>query len=342
MRDPESPSGCLGRALRLGAFALALILLVAAALLVNQRLGVARLREVHSPPGKLVQVGGGNLHIHCTGSGAPTVVIDAGNANGSINWIPIQAELEEHARVCTFDRAGYFWSDPGPPPRDAETAVRELRQLLERAGESSPYLLVGHSLGGFHMQLYAARHPDEIAGIILVDSPAVADFRQEDSRLADSAQVNFYRLMEFLAASGILRAAGPLGGEHLIPESAAGLPEDLQQTYLEMILDPTFYRTARLEIEAIPASADQLSAALDGSTPLDELPLIVLTAGQMNVGTPISPTLSPVSIGRIQRQRELSGLSSSGQHRMLDHSGHLIQIDAPEAVIDAVLELLAR
>lgn len=342
VHEPESSNGCLARALRLAAFALGLILLLASGLLINQKLAMARLREVHPPPGELIEVGGHRLHIYCTGNGSPTVVIDAGNANGSINWMPIQAELARQTRVCTYDRAGYFWSEPGPLPRDARSAVSALRGLLERAGEPGPYLLVGHSLGGFHMQLFASRHPSETAGLVLVDSPAVADFRQEASQQADAAQTGFYRVMEFLARTGILRAAAPLGGKSLIPESAAGLPQGLQQTYLDMILDPSFYDTARLEIEAIPASADQLAGALAGETPLGELPLIVLTAGHMNVGTPISPILSPVSIARIERQRELSELSSDGHHRIINHSGHLMQIDAPEAIVKAVLDLLAR
>lgn len=342
MHDTENPNGCLARVLRLAAFALALILLLAAGLLINQSLAMARLREVHPPPGELIDAGGRQMHIYCIGTGSPTVVIDAGNANGSINWMPIQAELAEKIRVCTYDRAGYFWSEPGSLPRDARSAVSELRSLLERAGETDPYLLVGHSLGGFHMQLFAARHPAETAGLVLVDSPAVADFRQEDSQQADAAQIGFYRVMEFLARSGILRAAAPLGGESLIPESAAGLPQALQQTYLDMILDPTFYDTAGLEIEAIPASADQLAGALAGETPLGDLPLIVLTAGHMNVGTPISPILSPVPIARIERQKELSELSSDGHHRIINHSGHLMQIDAPEAIVKAVLDLLAH
>jgi pimeloyl-ACP methyl ester carboxylesterase len=98
------------------------------------------------------------MHIRCTSSGSPTVVIDAGNACLGLEWMPIQDEIAEMTCVCTYDRAGYGWSETVPSPRDAATIVAELHTLLQTAGEPGPYILVGHSLGGFHARLYAAQY----------------------------------------------------------------------------------------------------------------------------------------------------------------------------------------
>lgn len=149
-------SGCLGTGLRVGGIIIAVLVLVFVALAIHQRIALRRFREQTPPPGRLVDVDGRTMHLRCTGSGSPTVVIDAGNACFSLEWAPIQDELSAVTRVCTFDRAGYGWSDAGPSPRDGAAAVADLHALLQAAGESGLYVLVGHSLGGTHARLYAA------------------------------------------------------------------------------------------------------------------------------------------------------------------------------------------
>jgi hypothetical protein len=122
--------------------------------------------------GEMVDVGGYNLHLNCTGKagGAPTVVLDSGLGGTVLDWQLVQPELAKSTRVCTYDRAGMGWSDPGPQPRTSRQIVKELHTLLGNAGVRGPYLLVGHSFGGTNMQVYASQYPDEVAGMVLVDS----------------------------------------------------------------------------------------------------------------------------------------------------------------------------
>ena len=124
----------------------------------------------HPPRGELIDVGGHRLHIHRQGKGSPAVVIDAGLAGGSYEWDALAAEISAVTEVCTYDRAGYGWSDRGPTPRSSQQIVAELHTLLEKAQVKPPFILVGHSLGGLNVRLYASQHPDEVAGVVLVDA----------------------------------------------------------------------------------------------------------------------------------------------------------------------------
>ncbi|MFL6203124.1 MAG: alpha/beta fold hydrolase, partial [Thermoanaerobaculia bacterium] len=122
------------------------------------------------PPGQMVDVGGFRLHLVCEGEGSPAVILEAGAADAWLTWHEIQPELARLTRVCSYDRAGIGYSDPGPRPRSRRRAVEELRTLLARAGVPPPYVLVGHSFGGSSARLYALLHPDEVAGLVLVES----------------------------------------------------------------------------------------------------------------------------------------------------------------------------
>ena len=124
----------------------------------------------YPPPGKLVDVGGYRLHINCTGTGSPTVILDAGLGGTSLDWSKIQPAVARFTRVCSYDRAGYGWSESGPGPRTSQQIVKELHLLLAHAQINGPYVLVGHSVGGLNMRLYAYRYPAEVAGMVLLDS----------------------------------------------------------------------------------------------------------------------------------------------------------------------------
>lgn len=128
-------------------------------------------------PGALIDVGGFRLHIDCEGYGTPTVIFDVGLGGSALEWRPVVDEVRQFTRVCTYDRAGYGWSDTGPLPRTSSTIANELYLLLEAVDFERPFVLVGHSYGGYNMQLFARRYPFLAAGLILVDSshPAQAE-----------------------------------------------------------------------------------------------------------------------------------------------------------------------
>jgi pimeloyl-ACP methyl ester carboxylesterase len=124
----------------------------------------------HPPPGELIDVGGHRLHIHSQGSGGPAVIIDAGLSAASWECESFAGRIAGFTQVCTYDRAGYGWSDPGPRPRTSQQVVAELRALLQRAQIKPPYILVGHSWGGLNVRLYASQYPNEVVGLVLLDA----------------------------------------------------------------------------------------------------------------------------------------------------------------------------
>src|SRR5215212_5577313 len=126
--------------------------------------------RAYPPPGQLVDVGGYRLHINCVGTGSPTVVIDAGWGDWSGGWSRVQPEAAKTTRVCTYDRAGMGYSEAGPLPRTAEQFAKELHSLLQRADIPGPYVLVGHSMGGAPVRVFAQTYAAEVVGVVLIES----------------------------------------------------------------------------------------------------------------------------------------------------------------------------
>jgi pimeloyl-ACP methyl ester carboxylesterase len=223
------------------------------------------------PDDQMIDVGTHRLHIHCEGEGTPTVVIDVGIGSTSEEWIPLQKQIAEITHVCTYDRAGYGQSEPGPLPRDGGRTATELRALLREASVPGPYVLVGHSLGALNMQIYAARYPDDVAGMILLDPPplgwllgecypdlrqmaeemtnewqAIADSRSDSSDPQERAEAAFFSTIasehrEMLGESAALAATIKAFGDIPLTVIAAGVPnpmfgdiaEEYQQYWIE-------------------------------------------------------------------------------------------------------------
>ena len=150
-----------------GALAGLLVLLLAGA--IYESLAEAADAKAYPPPGQMVDVGGYRLHINCTGKGSPTVVIDTGWGDASAAWGWVQPEVAKTTRICTYDRAGMGWSEASPLPRTAREFAKELHTLLANANEPGPFVLVGHSLAGYTMRVYAHDYPEEVAGLVLID-----------------------------------------------------------------------------------------------------------------------------------------------------------------------------
>src|SRR5882724_9279593 len=124
----------------------------------------------YSPPGKLIDVGGRKLHLYCTGTGSPTVILMAGGGAFSIDWALVQPKVAQDTRVCSYDRAGLAWSDPGPADETVEQTISDLHILLKNGGENGPYLLVGASVGGIYIQAYQRVFPKEVVGLVFSNS----------------------------------------------------------------------------------------------------------------------------------------------------------------------------
>lgn len=175
-----------------------------------QLISEARDKSKLPPPGKLVDVGGHRLHINSIGEGSPVVVMDAGGASSSLSWSLVQPEIAKFTRVCTFDRAGRGWSDPGPKPQSSQQIVEQLDTLLSNEKIEGPYIMVGQSFGGQNVRLYASEYPDKVAGLVLVDSAheewGKIKYRAPwRGRLVEDARMLKLQLNPILARLGWLR-----------------------------------------------------------------------------------------------------------------------------------------
>jgi pimeloyl-ACP methyl ester carboxylesterase len=163
-------------------------------------------RRLYQPPGRLIDMGGYKLHLYCSGSGSPTVVLDYGLQGSYLDWRSVQPEVARFTRVCSYDRGGYGWSDPSPKPRTLTAMMEELHALLAAAGEKPPYILVGHSYGGFDVVTYAHQFRDETAAVMLVDSS------HPDYKLSFDLQRKLWlRLLQYSMPFGLPRWRGWCG-----------------------------------------------------------------------------------------------------------------------------------
>lgn len=275
----------------------------------------------HPPPGKLVDIGGYRLHLLCMGQGSPTVLFESGVADDSLTWSAVQPEIAKTTRTCSYDRAGYGWSDAGPDPRDAKTSAEELHILLKNAGVSGPFVLVGHSLGGLYVREYAALYRADVSGMVLVDASAPYLYRRINPEVARANE-------KFLRKQGDLEDTMPFGWPRLIGwcDHWPAAEREVRRT-TECRLTP--WRTHLKELKEFDVSSTEVSQ----SSSLGNLPLIVLTEGAATSKDP------PNSFGALQK--ELVHLSTQGSQVCVP-GGHMIQVEHPQAVIDAVLHVVDR
>lgn len=333
----------------LGRFVIGVLLVVGLLLTAGyifQRRTTAADFEKFPAPGQLVDVGGFNLHIHCTGeAGGPTVVVDAGNGDFSVTWMGIQREVEKSARICTYDRAGYGWSDVSPHPRTASQMANELHQLLVNADSEPPYILVGHSLGGLNVRVYASLYPDEVAGMILVD----AGHEDQLQRLPPEylqlykRQESYFSVLGFMSRFGILHLIGSSSkGAELVPPQVAKLPKEVQPVYMTMISHPSYFDTTLAELRALP----EITAEVRATGKLGDTPLLILTADSLDEAAAQSIGLGEdFPAAQLQQafnelQNEFEALSTRSRHIIVKDSTHGINLDQPQAVIDAILDMV--
>jgi pimeloyl-ACP methyl ester carboxylesterase len=284
-------------------------------------------RQFH-PPGRLVDIGGYRLHLYCLGEGSPTVILEAGGGNPWLSWYKVQPQVASFARVCAYDRAGLGWSDPSPRPRTAKVIAGELHTLLRNAEITRPFVLVGHSLGGMDARMFANQYPSEVAGMVLVDSshPDQDDrFPPEAKKLA-AASYYVIRIMQFTQ---------PIGLPRLLASRAA--PPEIRPEFCAVFCRRQFLAAVRAEAAAQAESSAQVRSL--GS--LGNLPLMVLSHDPDKVKFPGNLT-EPVNREWGKMQEELAHLSSNGSRLVVKGSGHDIQIDDPEAVVNAIRKVVGQ
>ncbi|HEX7168073.1 MAG TPA: alpha/beta hydrolase [Acidimicrobiales bacterium] len=273
-------------------------------------------------PGSLVDVGGHRLHIDCRGSGAPTVVLEAGLGGVSpmmASWLAPQ--IGATTRVCVYDRAGRGWSESASAPQDGEHVATDLYRLLRNAGEAGPYVLAGHSTGGIYVLNFAKLYPDDVAGVALLDSMHPDQY----DRMA--AWPGFYEM--YRRASAVMPTLARLGiGRAVYGTAYADLPEPQRDAQREFPATPRHNRSLRDEFHTIRTAMDQ-AAELDT---LGDIPLAIVTAGLGH-----DADWSPM-------QDHLATLSSNSVHRRLPDATHQMVVEdegaarqASEAIVDVVV-----
>jgi pimeloyl-ACP methyl ester carboxylesterase len=303
-----------------------------------------------SRPGKLVDAGAFQLHLHSSGTGGPVVVFDAALGGTSLSWALVQPDVASFARTCAYDRAGLGWSERGPLPRTAGRAADELRVALDRAGEPPPYLLVGHSYGGLVMRIFAGRYRADVAGLVLVDPAHPEDWLapapKEQARI--DRGVRLCRHARMAARCGLAHAVSALVG--IVGIAAARrvvntitrsrfepdfdfilapflkLPRDVQPAVRHFWTRPAFFEALGSQIASMPMSAREvLDVTRDG---YGDLPLVTISRADLDDHTR-------------RRQEDAARLSSRGRHIVANCGGHWIPLDDADVIVDVIREMHA-
>jgi pimeloyl-ACP methyl ester carboxylesterase len=277
--------------------------------------------HAYTAPGTLYDVGGHRLHIDCSGSGSPTVVLENGLGSTSVNWARVAAAVGRTTRVCAYDRAGQGWSDDVDTPQDGLAIAADLHNLLSRAGEPGPFVLVGHSAGGTYAMTYAAHYPHEVAGMVLLDSMSPYEFTDLPGFATEQSTMR--------RGLGVLPSLTRMGFAQILPTSVwSSLAEPAASQVQAFASSPRGMRNMRDEQSMYPTVFEQAKAL----TSLRGKPLVVVTATE--------------SIHKHQEwndlQDRLTALSTNSEHRVADatHQG-LIEDEATfepsvQAIVDVV------
>lgn len=300
-----------------------LVLLTGLTMTLSAGMPAAQADQQPAAPGKLVAVDGVQLHLYCQGGrrGGPSVVLDAGLGGMALEWEAVQAALSSDMRVCSYDRAGMGWSDPSTAPRTVSRMVEELRGLLKTGGVEAPYLLVGHSFGGYIAQLFAQRYRDDTAGIVLVDS---SHPEQVERFLAPPIGLNTVPRrrpgVQFMSA----------------PPAPPTLPAHLRPAVESLLAEYKSMRTVHEELMNFRVSAHQVR---DAHVRL-KVPVVVVSRGRQEWSRGSKAVLKE-GLWRALQQ-ELSRLSPHSAHLLALESGHHIHLEQPQLIADAVRLLRAE
>ncbi len=293
--------------------------------------------------GRSVDVGGFRLNIDCTGTappGTPTVILESGAGVPALGWKFVQPDVAKFTRVCSYDRAGYGWSDPPSTtaPRTSLQVASELHTLLQNASVPPPYVLVGHSLGGYNIRVYNQQYPADVAGVVFVDSShedQVQHMPPSLKKLMDEQTKSLgwkMKLVPLALDTGLMRLIQRSGrGQQTYPMDFVEEIEYLQRR-------EAFIETSVAELNSFQESANETR----NSGNFGDKPLIVLTAGKIVD----MPGLPKKEMEEFQQswihdlQPQLARLSTRGKQVIVSNSDHMIPMEQPQAVIGAIREVL--
>lgn len=297
----------------------------------------ARLKKKFPPIGQMVDIGGYRLHMQVEGEGNPTVVLISGAGGIGLSWELVRPAIARITRVVAYDRAGLGWSDPSPGPRRADVMADELYTLLHKVGIDGKYILVGHSLGGPVARHFAAKHPDEVAGLVMVDSAHEQQSKHFPEKLLNMFErmKGMVTVMKLVGRSGIFAlnpGMTPTDDLSKLPAGIAGMIRGV------IASSPSHVEATVAETMSVVAAETQPVRTLG------DLPMTVISHGCLDANA-VPPSLGPEVRDEYERawqelQVEIASLTSRGRRIIAEHSGHNVILDQPEIVIESILEMV--
>lgn len=273
-----------------------------------------------SPPGDLIDIGSNKLHIICQGEGSPAVILDSGLGGFSLEWLQVIQGISKQNKVCAYDRAGYGWSEAGPPPRASDQISDELYDLLQAADIQPPYVLVGHSFGGFNMQYFAKANPRLTVGMVLVDSShpdqfnELSDVKIKAERKGSSQLVSFFNPLTILPY----------------------FEEEQKQTVERVLMNISTVRTQQREFVNFKYSGELVKQL--GKMP--DIPLVVVSRGKQ--AWPDTPRGQALEQSWQAMQKDYLTMVSNSEQISAWKSTHLIHMQEPDLVVQAIKKVIRK
>lgn len=306
---------------------------------IYQALATSCDRRRFLPPGKVIQIDGKNWHYQVMGEGRPTVIVDSGTGGTHLDWQLVQPEVAKFTRILTYDRAGYGWSDLSSEPRTAEQVVGELQQLLREVEIEPPYILVGMSLSGLFSRLFAYHYPEEVAGMVLVD---VAHERMYEDAPVEWVELNkrleglLTYVMPIMGHTGLLRLLVTFDSLPMAAGLFQKFSPSMRPLAKTLYSQTQFGKTFAQESATVSLSMYQVEQVRQTKA-FPDIPLIVLSAGKPDFD------ITQEVLEKLQAlHSDLANESSQGAHIIAHESGHVIQLDHPELVIDAIRQVVEK
>lgn len=299
------------------------------------------------PPGVLVDIGGQRLHVYCTGHGSPTVLLESGSGDFSVIWALVQPGVASFTRVCSYDRGGYAWSDPGARPRTYWQLALELHTAAERLHLPPPYVLVGQSYGGLLVRGFAEHYPRDVAGMVLVDAVHEDQrivINNQPTRIRDWASSRAYPSPHIALDTILLRSlrdsASRNSADALDPELER-LPPDARRVWLWATARPVYRASSAAEMDWSPEELARMHEdRLSDRASLGDLPLVVLARSVGDYPDGMQISADSLEHERLALQADLARLSRRGRLVVAQHAGHNIHLDHPALVIRSVRQVV--
>ena len=270
------------------------------------------------PPGAFFSLETNKIHLHCVGEGSPIIVFDSGVGGSHMDWINVQSSAGELTQACSYDRSGYGWSEMGIKPRTSKRIVNELTQLLKKAKKEPPYILVGHSFGGLNMQLFARANPDNVIGLILIDSIHVEQYKRFEDAGIEIPTVNTTRFL--------------LGSKDQVTR---GMPEEYKDIAYKLVRSDKALSSMFNELRNINISTEEIKNANE----MPDIPVTVITHGKKVWDSAMFKNMEEIWL---ELQAKLSKSTSKGKLLVAEESGHNIHLNQPKLILDEIIIILKK